>query len=114
MVALETGCATCAARGSRSIQREICIGPAEFYRYRMRLSVSEAVRWMEYKPVIRTTKRVSQILAVQGGCRCTYQRCTVVQVDIHRAAGVIGVPCPAFDCVAALSAVTALKIGRLS
>ena len=67
---------------------------------------------MENPAVIRAPKHVSKILPIE---RCSYggdQQCAVVDVHIHGAVRVIGVPSPAFDGVAALTVVPAVEAGR--
>src|SRR5437870_4482708 len=52
MVALIIRRATSATGGSRSIHREICICPAKFHCYCVRLTVSEAGRSVENESVV--------------------------------------------------------------
>src|SRR5207249_4398340 len=63
------------------------------------------------KPVIWTTERVEQVLAIHIGWRCGDERSSVVDVHTHGAVGTIRVPGPALDRVTPGAIVNTLILG---
>src|SRR5262249_43398636 len=101
VAALISRAAAAAPESLRRVPGQICVGPAKLNRYNVGLSVPQAGRRLEIEPVIRLSIYVSQVLAVLGCGYGSYQRSVCIDINVDYVAGIVGVPCPAADCVAA-------------
>src|SRR5262249_28002885 len=79
--------------------------------YRVWLSVSKAGRRMENPSVVRTRTTICKVLSIQRCSYCRYQRCPVIDVNVHRTVPVVGIPGPPLNRIAALTVVTAVEAG---
>src|SRR5262249_15574870 len=91
---------------------QIRIGPSKLDRYRVRLAIPQAGWGREVEPVIGLPVYVCEVLTVLRGRDCSYQRPVGIDVPIDYVARIVGVPCPAEDCVAARPVMGPLKVRR--